>query len=145
MSNSISLMMQSLGRQYVRYFNGCYERSGTLWEGRYKSCLVQAEDYFLYLYRYIELNPVRANMIEDPADYHWSSYQINGLGKESLEKSLSYVHHTQYIWRCIATPFNARQRIAAYFHPTSKVNYLKLFASTLIREWPSVMSNLSKR
>jgi putative transposase len=87
MSNSISLMMQSLGRQYVRYFNDCYERSGTLWEGRYKSCLVQAEDYFLYLYRYIELNPVRANMIEDPADYHWSSYQINGLGKESLEKS----------------------------------------------------------
>jgi putative transposase len=114
MSNSISLMMQSLGRQYVRYFNGCYERSGTLWEGRYKSCLVQAEDYFLYLYRYIELNPVRANMIEDPADYHWSSYQINGLGKESLEKSLSYVHHTQYIWRCIATPFNAIQRQAAY-------------------------------
>jgi putative transposase len=83
MSNSISLMMQSLGRQYVRYFNGCYGRTGTLWEGRYKSCLVQVEDYLLQLYRYIELNPVRANMIEDPADYHWSSYQINGLGKDS--------------------------------------------------------------
>jgi putative transposase len=53
MSKSISLMMQSLGRQYVRYLNGCYERSGTLWEGRYKSCLVQAEDYLLQLYRYI--------------------------------------------------------------------------------------------
>ncbi len=51
MSNSISLMMQSLGRQYVRYFNVCYGRSGTLWEGRYKSCLVQAEDYLLHLYR----------------------------------------------------------------------------------------------
>jgi putative transposase len=113
MSNSISLMMQSLGRQYVRYFNGCYGRSGTLWESRYKSCLVQAEDYLLHLYRYIELNPVRANMIEDPADYNWSSYQINGL-----EKNLSYVHHTQYIWRCIATPFNARQPIAAYSHLT---------------------------
>ena len=87
MSNSISLMMQSLGRQYVHYFNGCYGRSGILWKGRYKSCLVQAEVYFLHLYRYIELNPVRANMIEDSADYHWSSYQINGLGKESLEKS----------------------------------------------------------
>jgi putative transposase len=45
----------------VRYFNVCYGRSGTLWEGRYKSCLVQAEDYLLQLYRYIELNPVRAN------------------------------------------------------------------------------------
>jgi REP element-mobilizing transposase RayT len=83
MSNSISLMMQSLGRQYMLYFNVCYGRSGTLWEGRYKSCLVQAEDYLLHLYRYIELNPVRANMIEDLADYHWSRYQINGLGKES--------------------------------------------------------------
>jgi hypothetical protein len=138
-------MMQCLGRQYVRYFNGCYGRSGTLWEGRYKSCLVQAEDYLLQLYRYIELNPVRANMIEDPADYHWSSYQINGLEKESLKKSLSYVHHTQDIWRCIVMPFNVRQPIAAYFHLASKVNYLKLFASTRIREWPSVMSNSSKR
>jgi putative transposase len=82
-SNSISLMMQSLGRQYVRYFNASYKRTGTLWEGRYKSCLVQAEDYLLQLYRYIELNPVRANMVEDPADYHWSSYQINALGKAS--------------------------------------------------------------
>ena len=101
MSNSISLMMQSLGRQYVRYFNGCYGRSGTLWEGRYKSCLVQAEDYLLQLYRYIELNPVRANMIEDPADYHWSSYQINGLGKDSLDKSLIYVHHPQHIFAAL--------------------------------------------
>jgi hypothetical protein len=143
MSNSISLMMQSLGRQYVHYFNGCYGRSRILWKGRYKSCFVQAEVYFLQFYRYIELNPVRANMIEDSADYHWSSYQINGLGKESLEKSLSYVHHTQYI--CIATPFNVRQPIAAYFHPISKVNYLKLFASTRIRERLPVMSNLSKR
>ncbi|MFT4993222.1 MAG: putative transposase [Paraglaciecola sp.] len=82
-SNGISLMMQSLGRQYVGYFNRCYDRTGTLWEGRYKSCLVQAEDYLLQLYRYIELNPVRANMTEHPADYHWSSYQINALGKKS--------------------------------------------------------------
>ena len=87
MRNIISLMMQSLGRQYVRYFNGCYGRSGTLWEGHYKCCLVQAEVYLLHLYGHIERNPVRAKMIEDPADYHWSSNQINGLGKESLEKS----------------------------------------------------------
>jgi putative transposase len=127
MSNSISLMMQCLGRQYVGYFNVCYGRSGTLWEGRYKSCLVQVqgEDYLLHLYGYIGLSPVRANMMEDPADYHGSSYQINGLGKES---ELCAPHHTQYIWRCIAMPFNgiqchsmpfkARQPIAAYFHPT---------------------------
>jgi len=62
-SDGISRMMQSIGRQYVRYFNDTYQRTGTLWEGRYKSCLVQAEDYLLHLYRYIELNPVRANMV----------------------------------------------------------------------------------
>ena len=80
---AISLMMQSLGRQYVRYFNYRYKRSGTLWEGRYKSCVVDAENYLLALYRYIELNPVRANMTSDPANYVWSSYQVNALGKVS--------------------------------------------------------------
>ena len=66
---SISLMMQSLGRQYVRYFNFEHRRSGTLWEGRFKSCLVQTEKYLLDLHRYIEFNPVRANMVSDPSDY----------------------------------------------------------------------------
>ncbi|MBU0664240.1 MAG: transposase [Proteobacteria bacterium] len=80
---SLSLMMQSLGRRYVRYFNSENQRSGTLWEGRYKSCLVQEDRYLLELYRYIELNPVRAKIIIDPADYHWSSYQVNALGKAS--------------------------------------------------------------
>ena len=75
--------MQSVGRRYVQYFNYQYQRSGTLWEGRYKSCLVQAESYLIEVYRYIELNPVRAKMVEDPSDYVWSSYQINALGKTS--------------------------------------------------------------
>ncbi len=68
---------------YVRYFNQAYQRSGTLWEGRFKSCLVQSERYLLELYRYIELNPVRAGMMDDPSDYSWSSYAINVLGVES--------------------------------------------------------------
>jgi putative transposase len=80
---AISLMMQSVGRRYVQYFNYQYQRSGTLWEGRYKSCLVQAEKYLIEVYRYIELNPVRAKMVEDPSEYVWSSYQINALGKNS--------------------------------------------------------------
>ncbi len=81
--DAISKMMQALGRMYVRYFNYTYRRSGTLWEGRYKSCLVDSEAYLLHLYRYIELNPVRANMVEDPGEYSWSSYSCNGLGKVS--------------------------------------------------------------
>ncbi|MDC2889734.1 transposase [Psychrosphaera algicola] len=82
-SNGVSLMMQSLGRRYVPYFNKKYNRSGTLWEGRYKTCLIQEEKYLMELYRYIELNPVRAKITNDPANYLWSSYQINGLGKVS--------------------------------------------------------------
>lgn len=81
--NAVSYLMQALGRQYVRHFNASYKRTGTLWEGRFKSCLVQLESYLLQLYRYIELNPVRAGMVAWPSDYVWSSYQINALGKES--------------------------------------------------------------
>lgn len=80
---ALSRMMQSQGRRYVRYFNFEYRRSGTLWEGRYRSCLIQEERYLLEVYRYIELNPVRAEMVTNPGEYRWSSYQINGLGKVS--------------------------------------------------------------
>lgn len=82
-ANGISKMMQTLGRQYVRYFNYSYRRSGTLWEGRYKSCIVDADEYLLLCQRYIELNPVRAGMVEAPGKYRWSSYRANGLGKFS--------------------------------------------------------------
>ena len=77
----ISKMMQMLGRHYVRYFNYSYRRSGTLWEGRFKSCVVDAEDYLLICQRYIELNPVRAGMVSAPEEYAWSSYQANGVGE----------------------------------------------------------------
>jgi putative transposase len=83
-TDGISKMMQSLGRRYVRYFNYNYQRTGTLWEGRFKACVVNASEYLLHLYRYIELNPVRANMVKDPADYVWSSYQCNALGRKDL-------------------------------------------------------------
>jgi putative transposase len=75
-------MMQSLGRYYVRYVNNTYKRTGTLWEGRYKSTLVDSERYLLTIYRYIELNPVRASMVETAGDYPWSSFQSNALGKD---------------------------------------------------------------
>ena len=77
----VSRMMQTLGRHYVRYFNHTYRRTGTLWEGRFKSCVVDAQEYLLICQRYIELNPVRAGMVDDPSDYVWSSYRANGLGQ----------------------------------------------------------------
>jgi putative transposase len=72
--------MQTLGRRYVTYFNKTYHRSGTLWEGRYKSCLVDSQHYLLTCYRYIELNPVRAAMVGAPEDYLWTSFHANALG-----------------------------------------------------------------
>jgi putative transposase len=77
----IARMMQAMGRRYVQYINRSYCRTGTLWEGRYKSSLVQAETYLLTCMRYIELNPVRAGMVNDPSQYRWSSYRYNGLGQ----------------------------------------------------------------
>ena len=73
--------MQSVGRRYVQYINQTYRRTGTLWEGRFKSSAVQEERYFLLCSRYIELNPVRAGMVVDPGQYRWSSYRHNGLGQ----------------------------------------------------------------
>lgn len=69
----VARLMQKLGRQYAGWFNGRHRRTGTLWEGRYKSCLVDNEAYVLRCYRYIDLNPVRARMIDDPTAYRWSS------------------------------------------------------------------------
>jgi len=80
-TDGISKMMQGLGRYYVRYVNSTYRRSGTLWEGRFKSSMVHSEQYLLTVSRYIELNPVRANMVAHPAEYPWSSYRKNGVGK----------------------------------------------------------------
>ena len=76
--NSIGKMMQTLGRYYVQYFNDRYQRTGTLWEGRYKATLIDTEQYLLTCMRYIELNPVRAkNMAKHASEYPWSSYRCN--------------------------------------------------------------------
>ncbi len=69
-----------LGSRYVRYVNYAYRRSGTLWEGRFKSSLIDSDRYLLTCYRYIELNPVRAGMVAGPGDYTWSSYGAHALG-----------------------------------------------------------------
>jgi putative transposase len=72
--------MRRLGQHYVQYFNRRHGRTGTLWEGRFRSCPVEDERYLLICQRYIELNPVRAGMVGEPGHYLWSSYQANALG-----------------------------------------------------------------
>jgi putative transposase len=75
--------MKHLGQCYVQAVNKRLNRSGTLWEGRFRSSLVQSDSYVLACYRYIELNPVRAGMVSSPAEYWWSSYATNAEGKEN--------------------------------------------------------------
>ena len=81
--DGVSKVMKSLGRRYVQYINKHNQRTGTLWEGRHKSSLVDVENYLLCCYRYIELNPVMANMVEHPGDYRWSSYRSNAYGEDN--------------------------------------------------------------
>jgi putative transposase len=84
-SGGVGRMMQKLGRRYVGQFNARHARTGTLWEGRYKACLVDRDDYFLRCARYIDLNPVRARMTDDPAAYPWSSCAaLCGLRRDPL-------------------------------------------------------------
>jgi len=83
-ADAVSGLVISLGRRYVQYINRTYRRTGTLWDSRYKSSLVQADEYLLLCQRYIELNPVRAAMVNDPAYYRWSSYRANGLGQPDV-------------------------------------------------------------
>ena len=82
-SSSAGNLMQRLGQRYVHYINRTYKRSGTLWEGRFRSCVIQQQEYLFVCQRYIEMNPVRAGMVKQPGEYRWSSYQVNGQGKSS--------------------------------------------------------------
>src|SRR5437016_8108974 len=78
-----ALLMKHLGQRYVQHVNRTYRRSGTLWEGRFRSCLTDSEHYLLACHRYIELNPVRAAIVRHPRQYRWSSYRVNAEGKAS--------------------------------------------------------------
>jgi putative transposase len=92
-THSAGELMKRLGQRYVQYVNKTYQRSGTLWEGRFRSCIVQQEEYLFSCQRYIEMNPVRAEMVIHPGEYRWSSYRSNGLG-ENLEL---ITPHTLYL------------------------------------------------
>ena len=106
LARGLSLLMKFLGQRYAQYVNRTYKRSGTLWEGRFRSSLVQSSRYVLACYRYIEMNPVRANRVKHPSDYPWSSYAANGQGRPA--KGL--VPHPEYL----ALGSNQETRRAAY-------------------------------
>jgi len=103
---SISLMMQAVGRDYVSWFNKRHTRTGTLWEGRFRSCLIDSEHYLLTCYRYVEMNPVRAGLVSHPVLYEWSSYRHNALG----HRSRLLTAHPVYL----QLGRSAAERLAAY-------------------------------
>ena len=81
---SLSRTLQSVGRRYTQYFNKAFDRSGNLWNSRYKTTLIDAKRYLLPCMRYIELNPVRTKLVKHPKAYPWSSYRCNALGEKNL-------------------------------------------------------------
>lgn len=83
-SYSPGKLMKALGQRYVQYVNRRYRRTGSLWEGRFRSCIVDDETYFLVCQRYIELNPVRAEMVDHPGQHNWSSYRANAHGARDI-------------------------------------------------------------
>jgi putative transposase len=105
-AEGLSRTMQALGRRYVRWFNQRHGRAGTLWEGRFRSTIIEPERYLLDCMRYIELNPLRAALVADAATYPWSSLAHHlGLAADPL-----VTDHPRY-WSLGNTPFD---RQAAY-------------------------------
>ena len=80
--DGLSSLMRDLGQRYVQYVNRVHCRSGTLWEGRFRSCVAESARYVMACHRYIELNPVRANMVRRPEEYQWSSHLANSVGED---------------------------------------------------------------
>ena len=107
---AISGLMKAVGQRYAHYFNRRYHRSGSPWDGRYKSCLVQEERYFLVCQRYIELNPVRAGIVAAPVQYAWSSYRGNAEGRSNR----TLQPHPVYM-RLGASPEERQQAYRALF------------------------------
>ncbi|MBA3059792.1 MAG: transposase [Gammaproteobacteria bacterium] len=137
-------MMQAVGRRYVRYFNDSQHRSGTLWEGRYKSTLIQTDRYLLACMVYIDLNPVRAGLVAQGRDYPWSGHgHYTGLRSDKL------ITPHPLIWELGNTPF---AREAAYAELVqsglSAVQQTALTDATL-RGWalgdPDFVADLQKR
>lgn len=105
-SEALPSLMQAVGRRYVRYFNDRMQRTGTLWEGRYRSTLVQSDVYLLTCMAYLDLNPVRAGMVQSPGEFPWSSY-----GHYAGQRSDRWITPHPLAWALGNTPF---AREAAY-------------------------------
>jgi putative transposase len=140
----IPQMMQSIGRRYVRHYNQRHVRTGTLWEGRYKSTLIQAERYLLACMIYMDLNPVRAGMVADPAEYPWSSYQ-HYIGRRA-DKLIT--PHPLY-WELGNTPFARDEAYGAMVRAGISDQQNQALTDATLRGWalgePDYVADLQRR
>ena len=112
---SATRVMQHIGRLYVPYINAKYDTSGTLWEGRFKSSLVDDQTYFLACMRYIEMAPVRAGLCDSPQKYHWSSYVWNS--QDTHESHRHQLLHRHPIYKALGDDSETRRtRYREFFH-----------------------------
>jgi putative transposase len=126
----LAQMMQWIGRHYVPYFNRKYGRVGTLWQGRYKTAVVDSERYFLICSRYIELNPVRAGIVSRPADYPWSSYRHHtGARHEPL-----ITDHPLY-WQLGNTPFAREAAYRQLVEQSASPKEVELITQATLKGW----------
>jgi putative transposase len=124
-------MMQAVGRSYVRYFNDLNARSGTLWEGRYRSTLIQVEPYFLACQVYIDLNPVRAGIASAAVDYLWSSHaHYVGLRTDKL------ITPHAMVWALGNTPFAREAAYAELVHRGINLTQQRAFTQSALTGWP---------
>lgn len=137
-------MMQAVGRRYVRYFNDLQQRSGTLWEGRYKSTLIQTERYLLACMAYIDLNPVRAGLVAQPQDYPWSSHG-HYVGRR-LDKLIT--PHALF-WALGNTPFAREAAYAQLVHNGISPVQQSALTEAALQGWalgePDFVADLQKR
>ncbi|MEY4344433.1 MAG: hypothetical protein RL032_265 [Pseudomonadota bacterium] len=129
-ADALPQMMQSVGRSYVRYFNDLYGRSGTLWEGRYKSTVIQTQRYLLACMAYIDLNPVRAGLSANVADYDWSSFN-HYIGRK-IDKLIT--PHPQY-WELGNTPFSREVAYAELVHTGLSGQQLTQLTDSTLKGW----------
>ncbi|TAL67712.1 MAG: transposase [Burkholderiaceae bacterium] len=142
--DSLPQLMQAMGRRYVRHFNDSQGRSGTLWEGRYRSTLIQTERYLLACMVYIDLNPVRAGLVAEARDYPWSSHAHNvGLRVDRL-----ITPHPLY-WALGNTPFAREAAYAELVRAGVDAKQQAALTESALRGWalgePDFVADLQRR
>lgn len=143
-ADGLPQMMQAVGRRYVRYFNDSQKRSGTLWEGRYKSTLIQTDRYLLACMVYIDLNPVRAGLVRQAGDYPWSSYgHYTGLRSDKL------ISPHPLVWELGNTPFAREAAYAELVQGGLNPVQQAALTDSVLRGWalgePDFVAELQKR